>query len=167
MKNSPSAETPKKNAAVRNPGADVSRFSVTESHAYYIYSLQSLSYGALAEALRVHDLTPPAWRVLANLQEDDGVGVRDLAQQTTVDVSNLSKLVSAMTDRGYLRKKRSTADARVTLVYITAAGRRKFQTALPATRGVLNNNLAGFSDLESSQFLSYLRRMMANAKPTA
>jgi len=141
-------------------------FSVEDSHAYYIYSLQSLSYAALAEALRPHDLTPPAWRVLANLQENDEVGVRDLARRTVVDVSNLSKLITAMTDRGFLRKKRSPADARVTLVYITAAGRRMFETALPAVRGVLDNNLAGFSDAERDEFLGYLRRMMTNAQTT-
>jgi DNA-binding MarR family transcriptional regulator len=138
-------------------------FSVEDSHAYYIYSLQSLSYAALAEALRPHDLTPPAWRVLANLQENDEIGVRDLARRTVVDVSNLSKLITAMTDRGFLRKKRSPADARVTLVYITSAGRRKFETALPAVRGVLDHNLAGFSDVERDDFLGYLRRMMKNA----
>lgn len=129
--------------------------------------LQSLSYAALAVALRPHDLTPPAWRVLANLQEDNGIDVRDLARRTVVDVSNMSKLITEMKDRGHLRKKRSTADARVRLVYITAAGRRKFETALPATRGVLDNNLAGFSDLECGQFLSYLRRMMGNANTSA
>ena len=139
------------------------RFSVEDSHAYYIYSLQSLSYAALAEALRPHALTPPAWRVLANLQENDGIGVRALARRTVVDVSNLSKLITAMTAKGYLRKKRSPTDARVTLVYITARGRRKFETALPAVRGVLDNNLAGFSATERDDFIGYLRRMMKNA----
>ena len=52
------------------PDFSVPDFSVEDSHAYYIYSLQSLSYAALAEALRPHDLTPPAWRVLANDARD-------------------------------------------------------------------------------------------------
>jgi len=149
-----------KNAAAKGIHAG---FRVEDSHAYYIYSLQSLSYAALAEALRPHDLTPPAWRVLTNLQENDEIGVRDLARRTVVDVSNLSKLIAAMTDRGFLRKKRSPADARVTLVYITAAGRGKFEAVLPAVRGVLDNNLTGFTDAERDEFLCYLRRMMTNA----
>lgn len=142
-------------------------FSVEESHAYYIYSLQSLSYAALAEALRPHGLGPPEWRVLANLQEKDEVGVHDLARRTVVDVSNLSKLITVMTEQGLLRKKRSAADARVALVYITDKGRRKFRAALPAVRGVLDHYLAGFSDAERAQFLSYLRRMMENANTPA
>ena len=145
------------------PDGGVPDFSVEDSHAYYIYSLQSLSYAALAEALRPHDLNPPAWRVLANLQERDEVGVHDLARRTVVDVSNLSKLITAMTANGLLHKKRSAADARVALIYITDKGRRKFETALPAVRGVLDYNLAGFSDTERKTFLTYLRRMMKNA----
>lgn len=154
-------------AATKAAGASSPEFRVEDSHAYYIYSLQSLSYAALAEALRQHALTPPAWRVLANLQEHDGVGVRELARRTVVDVSNLSKLITVMSGPGpkggFLRKKRSATDARVTLVYITAKGRKKFETALPAVRGVLDRNLAGFSDAERAQFIVYLKRMMKNA----
>lgn len=138
-------------------------FSVEDSHAYYIYSIQAASYALLAEALRPHALTPPAWRVLANLQEKDEIGVRDLARRTVVDVSNLSKLITAMTAKGLLRKKRSPSDARVTLVYLTAKGRAKFESALPAVRGVLDHNLAGFSDRERETFRGYLKRMMKNA----
>lgn len=145
----------------------VTDFSVEDSHAYYVYSLQSLFYAQLAEALRPHALTPPAWRVLANLQERDEVGVHDLARRTVVDVSNLSKLVTVMIEQGLLRKKRSAADARVALVYITARGRRKFEAALPAVRGVLDHNLAGFNEREREQFLSYLQRMMENANSPA
>ena len=64
---------------------------------------------------------------------------------------------------GLLRKERSSADARVTLVYITDKGRKKFETALPAVRGVLDHNLAGFNDKERARFMTYLKRMMKNA----
>lgn len=154
-------------AVSKETGGSSPGFRVEDSHAYYIYSLQSLSYAALADALRPHALTPPAWRVLANLQENDGIGVRELARRTVVDVSNLSKLITVMSGRGekggFLRKKRSATDARVTLVYITARGRKKFETALPAVRGVLDHNLAGFSDAERAEFIGYLKRMMENA----
>ena len=54
----------------------------------------------------------------------------------------------------------------MTLVYITDKGRKKFETALPAVRGVLDHNLAGFSDKERDRFMSYLKRMMRNADPS-
>jgi DNA-binding MarR family transcriptional regulator len=152
---------------MRMAGKKKTRFRVEYSHAYYIYSIQASSYALLAEALRPHALTPPAWRVLANLQEKDEIGVRDLARRTVVDVSNLSKLITAMTAKGLLRKKRSPTDARVTLVYITDKGRAKFCTALPAVRGVLDHNLAGFGDKERDKFMGYLKRMMKNANSGA
>lgn len=144
-------------------GRNSSAFSVEESHAYYIYSIQAASYAALADAVRPHGLTTPAWRVIANLQERDGISVRDLAQRTVVDVSNLSKLITTMSGHGLVAKKRSTEDARVMLVHITAKGRKTFEAALPSVRRVLDRNLDGFSDRERDRFRSYLQRMMQNA----
>lgn len=137
-------------------------FSVEDSHAYYIYSIQAASYATLADAVRPHGLTTPAWRVVANLQEKDGISVRELAHRTVIDVSNLSKLITAMGEQGLVTKKRSTEDARVMLVHITDKGRKTFEAALPAVRQVLDHNLEGFSDKERIRFRSYLQRMMQN-----
>lgn len=143
-------------------GSKRSGFSVEDSHAYYIYSIQAASYAALADAVRGHGLTTPAWRVIANLQETDGISIRDLARRTVVDVSNLSKLIAAMSAEGLVVKKRSARDARVMLVHITAKGRKTFEAAVPAVREVLDRNLDGFSDQERDRFRSYLKRMMEN-----
>lgn len=138
------------------------KFSVEDSHAYYIYSIQAASYAKLADVVRPHGLTTPAWRVIANLQEKDGISVRDLAQRTVIDVSNLSKLITAMSGQRLVTKKRSTEDARVMLVHITEKGRKTFEAALPAVRQVLDYNLEGFSDKERDRFHLYLQRMMQN-----
>lgn len=143
-------------------GRKRSGFSVEDSHAYYIYSIQAASYAALADAVRGHGLTTPAWRVIANLQETDGISIRDLARRTVVDVSNLSKLIAAMSAEGLVVKKRSASDARVMLVHITSNGRKTFEAAVPAVREVLDRNLDGFSDQERDRFRSYLKRMMEN-----
>jgi DNA-binding MarR family transcriptional regulator len=138
------------------------KFSVEESHAYYIYSIQAASYAKLADVVRPLGLTTPAWRVIAVLQEKDGISVRDLAQRTVIDVSNLSKLITAMSGHGLVTKKRSTEDARVMLVCITEQGRKTFEAAVPAVRQVLDHNLEGFSDNERDRFRFYLQRMMQN-----
>lgn len=152
------AKKPKlKAASEKKPG-----FRVEDSHAYYIYSLQSASYSRLAEAVRPHGLTTPGWRVVANLQEQDGISLRDLARRTSTDVSNLSKLIAAMEAGGLVTRTRSATDARRVLVHITDAGRKTFEAALPAVRGVLDRSLAGFSDKERARFRGYLQRMMEN-----
>lgn len=137
-------------------------FQVEESPNYYIYSIQARSYANLSSALREHDLGPPGWRVIANLQEKDGISVRDLARRTATDVSNLSKLINAMAREGLVTKEASAQDGRVMLTYITEAGRAKFEAALPAVLDVLDRSLAGFSKKEKAQFLGYLGRMMKN-----
>ena len=138
------------------------KFSVEESHAYYIYSIQAAFYAKLAEVVRPHGLTTPAWRVIVNLQEKDGISGRDLAQHTVIDVSNLSKLITAMSGQGLVTKKRSTEDARVMLVHITEQGRKTFEAALPAVRQVLDHSLEGFSGNDRDRFRLYLQRMMRN-----
>ena len=143
-------------------GKKAAKFSVEQSPNYYIYSIQARSYANLSGVLRPYDLNPPAWRVLANLQERDGISVRDLARRTAIDVSNLSKLVNAMARSGLVQKGPSAQDARVSLTFLTDAGRAKFAAALPAVEQVLDHSLAGFSAAERSRFLDYLARMLKN-----
>ena len=137
-------------------------FSVEESHAYYIYSIQAASYAKLADAVRPHGLNTPGWRVVANLQEKDGTSLRDLARRTSIDVSNLSKLIASMDAQGLVTRKRSASDARRVLVHITGKGRKTFEAALPAVRGVLDRSLDGFSDKERDRFRACLKRMLEN-----
>lgn len=137
-------------------------FRVEESPNYYIYSIQARSYANLSSALRDHDLNPPGWRVIANLQEKDGTSVRDLARRTAIDVSNLSKLINVMAGKGLVTKEPSAQDRRVMLTYLTDAGRAKFDAALPAVLEVLDHSLTGFTPKERSRFLEYLGRMMKN-----
>lgn len=138
------------------------KFSVEDSPNYYIYSIGARSFFNLTNALRPYSLGPPAWRVLANLQENDGVSLRGLARRTTIDVSNLSKLINTLSKQGLVRKKHSENDARVVLTFITDKGRQKFESALPVVRQVQEQGLSGFRDRERVLFMDFLKRMMKN-----
>lgn len=142
--------------------ANAKPFRVDQSPNFYIYSIQAAAFANLNEVLRPHGITTPGWRVLANLQERDGVSLRELAAQTSIDVSNLSKLIGVLQKRGLVTKRASKEDARVILIKITAAGRRKFHEALPYAREILDLSVVGFTSEEQTQFMDLLRRMKQN-----
>ena len=53
----------------------------------------------------------------------DGVSVRELGERLYLDSGTLTPLLKKMEQAGFVRRARSEADERVTLVYLTDAGR--------------------------------------------
>ena len=138
------------------------KFSVKDLPYYYVYSIQARSFSNVTNALRPYGIGTPTWRVLANLQEEDGISVRDLARRTTFDVSNLSKLINTMSEQGFVKKIPSKSDARVVLVYITNEGRELFETVLPAVREVQEQGLVNFTASERETLMKLLQRLMSD-----
>ena len=62
--------------------------------------------------LRSHELTLLHWRVLAFLNETDGLGVSTLAQYTDVDQTTLSRALVVMENAGHLSRQPDPLSAR-------------------------------------------------------
>lgn len=69
-------------------------------------------------------LTYPQYLVLLVLWEEDGASVRRLCERLHLDSGTLTPLLSRLEAAGLVRRHRSTADARVVDIHLTAAGKR-------------------------------------------
>ena len=74
-------------------------------------------------------ITYPQYLVLLVLWEEDGASVRRLGERLMLDSGTLTPLVTRLVAAGIVQRRRSSEDARVVGVWLTAAGKRLKQSA--------------------------------------
>jgi DNA-binding MarR family transcriptional regulator len=106
-------------------------------------------YGlAMERALRVVGTDIPRWRVLMLACEWGPLSVGDIADNGVLKLSTATKVVQRLRAEGLVKVRRRKADARITDVEATAAGRR----AANIVRQVASQVYVGaFRDLSAAQ----------------
>ncbi|MDR2606454.1 MAG: MarR family transcriptional regulator [Oscillospiraceae bacterium] len=95
-------------------------------------------------------------RILALLKMHDGISTKDLAYLLGIRVSSLNELLAKLERGGYVARKQSETDGRVSLVTLTERGRSE-QTSDAADP---NDILSCLSDAEQSDLSEYLERVI-------
>lgn len=113
-------------------------------------------------ALRERGMTLTHWRVLAFLNETDGLGVSALADFTVTDQSTLSRALQQMERRGLVERRASAADNRFVEVHITARGRALFAEIIPLALQLRDRALAGLADTDRERLLDLLSHILDN-----
>jgi DNA-binding MarR family transcriptional regulator/GNAT superfamily N-acetyltransferase len=83
--------------------------------------------GVLDERLYGTPFTLPQTRVLWELAHHEGITATELARLLDLDTGYLSRLLAALKARKLVRAQRSPADARQSILSLTASGRRAFE----------------------------------------
>ena len=83
--------------------------------------------GVLDERLHGTPFTLPQTRVLWELAHHEGITASELAKTLELDAGYLSRLLATLKARKLVRAQRSPADARQSMLSLTAAGRRAFE----------------------------------------
>ncbi|MGZ3441611.1 MAG: MarR family winged helix-turn-helix transcriptional regulator [Polyangia bacterium] len=91
-------------------------------------------YQPLLEPLGI---TYPQYLVLLVLWEQDGTSVRTLCEKLYLDSGTLTPLLSRLEDAGLVRRERSTTDARVVDIQLTAAGKKLKRAARAVPEALL------------------------------
>jgi DNA-binding MarR family transcriptional regulator/GNAT superfamily N-acetyltransferase len=82
--------------------------------------------GVLDERLYSTPFTLPQTRVLWELAHHDGITASELTRLLDLDAGYLSRLLATLKSKRLVRAQRSPADARQSVLTLTAAGRRAF-----------------------------------------
>lgn len=101
-------------------------------------------------------------RLLAVLLAADGTGmsISQIAEAVGVDQPRASRLVNESAERGLVNRAVDPADARRSVVTLTAAGRGLFEKISESNRSAVTQALAGFSAEETAQFAALLSRFV-------
>jgi DNA-binding MarR family transcriptional regulator len=116
----------------------------------------------LAQGLRDYGLRVPEWRALAALYSREKCAMSELAELATIDRTTLTRTVDRMADAGWLARRADEADARVTRLALTAAGRRMFERVWPDVQRLNDLALAGLSATQIESLRRILGQMRAN-----
>lgn len=146
-----------------SPGREIpSTYRVRDFPMHYIAAIQRQNQINLGRALRPVGITVPVWRALSALHENDGLTIGQLADLVALDRSRLGRLLDEMDSEGLIERQTPPDDRRALVIRRTAAGKRRFQTGLPAVHKHYRKLLHGMSDQEFGTLMRLLRRMKAN-----
>jgi DNA-binding MarR family transcriptional regulator len=109
-----------------------------------------------------HGLSIAMWRILAVLANDDGRRQIDLAGQTSIDVSTLSRVVTRLVKMGLVTRTRSAANNREVVVRLTAKGAAMLARVIPHAIALERTAIAGVPARDLSVVRRSLRRMYQN-----
>ena len=100
--------------------------------------------------------------VLRALWTQDGVGVRELSQRVHMAAPTTLKAIVTLEKAGLAYRTSDKNDARKTLVYLTAKGRRLFSRVVPHMDYVNRMAVKGMSKFEQEEVKRLLKHMRAN-----
>lgn len=116
---------------------------------------------------REFDSSLPRFDLLAQLDRAPG-GLRmgELSARILTTNGNVTWLVAALEDEGYVRRRTAADDRRAVVVRLTAAGRRHFAQMARAHEALIVRLLAGLSASERRAMHALLGTVKQHLRPT-
>ena len=108
-----------------------------------------------------HGLSVSEWRTLATLSDGVEISIGELARITLNKQPTLTRLLDRMERRGELRRVPHRRDGRITLIRITAQGRRTVAHLIGLAEEHEQRVLQPFGRARSNQLKSTLRGIIA------
>jgi DNA-binding MarR family transcriptional regulator len=111
-------------------------------------------------SLRASGLTVTQWRALGTLLHAKAAAHSDLVRTLEIEAPSVTSLVNGMERKGWVKRARSSADARVKQLSLTPQGRRVIEHAAQAMAPVEARMAATLSAGERSTLRRLLRTMV-------
>lgn len=106
-----------------------------------------------------YDLTPMQFAVLAKLDDLGSVSQNQLGRLVAMDPATIFGVVGRLMRRGLVAQRLAPADARLTLIELTPAGRDLIQRAKSIGAEVSRRTLSPLSDTEARLLLALLSKL--------
>ena len=118
--------------------------------------------------LAAHDLTEQQWRVLRALnQADDPLDVGDLADTTFLLGPSLSRILSNLDGRGFIRRRTAPDDQRRSIISLSAKGRRLVARIAPASEAQYAELETLIGDKDLATLFDLLQKLTSTAPSNA
>ncbi len=118
----------------------------------------------LAKELAPYHLTPMEFNLLrfCLIEQSEEITATQLAQMLPVDASRVSRIVTAVVDRGLLVRRRLPEDRRVVMLHLSSDGRDLTVRALAAMDAFVARLMEGIDEDDIQVFVSVFSKMVAN-----
>ncbi len=112
-----------------------------------------------------NDLTPRQFAVLKSVAKSEDLSQTALVQETGIDRSTLADIVRRLIKKGLLQRKRTSHDARMYAVRLTAGGRELLRAAEPAVKNTEEQLLAVLPVRQRSAMIDALSTIVTALEP--
>lgn len=143
---------------------DTEMFHVTDWPMHYLLAIDRNHVQNMSSVLQPFDCSPLMWRVLSILADRDGHSVKDLAELSVIERSNLSKMLDGMERDGLIERSAPDGDKRKTLVFLSDEGRSLFEKSLPFVLRYYASFLTGISPSEMAVLMKVLKQIKSNVQ---
>jgi DNA-binding MarR family transcriptional regulator len=109
---------------------------------------------------RRHDLSLSDWRVMMVLGSHPGITASEVCQLTGMDKMSVSRAIAALARRRRVTRKPDPADGRRTLVWLSSAGQRLFDTLAVSARARERQVFRGVGTQEQARLGATLDRLI-------
>lgn len=131
---------------------------------YRLARLQSRLNAQAIRLLRLHSkLSLTEWRIIGMTAIHGEATLSLLARETELDKGQLSRAVTTLVKKGYLRSKVNDADQRQNFLSLTDAGRAQHEQVLP----VMRNRQAGLTETITEEEMKVLVRVIEKLEQAA
>jgi DNA-binding MarR family transcriptional regulator len=117
---------------------------------------------AFSEEIQHFGVSLHQWRILASLSHQAPQNVTELAAHTSIEVSTLSRIVTALVESGLLARVRSGEDARAVSLTLTPGGREAAERIIPVAALYERIALSGMSPDEVALLKQLLAKVYDN-----
>jgi DNA-binding MarR family transcriptional regulator len=107
------------------------------------------------------NLGPPRYHVVRvlYLAADDRLSLTEIARRVGVTTTNVTNLIDGLERDGWVARRASEADRRVTYVELTLQGRERCDELIPATARFTSQLFAGLTDDEKQELIRVLQKL--------
>ncbi len=112
-------------------------------------------------SFRKSGMTVTQWRALGVLLNEPGATHSDLMRHLEIEAPSVTSLVDGMERKGWVKRTRSTEDARVKRLTLTAQGRRLIEDAHEAMAPIEERMAATLAASEQATLRRLLRTLIA------
>jgi len=130
-------------------------------HAWRINFLANFFVGPVYRKMaEQHDISRPEFVILYGLTQEPGLVARDICMITGLPKNSISRAVSILLKKGFIRRQTGETDKREKPLEITAQGQKKLETVKELFSERQNRMRASLSEKELEVFDSILMKMI-------
>ena len=113
----------------------------------------------IREMLAETGITEQQWRVLRVLAENGEMGTKTLAQQSSLLLPSLTRIATAMVNKGLITQTRDTTDRRRQMIDITPQGLKIIEERMEQTAEIIAGFRATLGDENYETLLDLLAKL--------
>jgi MarR family transcriptional regulator, organic hydroperoxide resistance regulator len=137
-------------------------YRLTKSFPYLLNRVGVRMGELFVRRIAPYGVTLPMYRVLASLWETGDRRLGDLAAQTTVEVSTLSRLIGEMKRKGLVSRRRCEDNERTVAINLSAKGRALAEELMPIAQHFEDVAVRDFSTDEVARIKTVLATVYSN-----